>query len=187
MLGKGAIVTGGASGIGAATVERFVAEGARVVIADLNDELGASLAERLGPDSARYLRTDVTSQEDVQRLFDEAESFVAADRYDAFGRTISQSGSLASANPYRFSSKEYYATSFFYAYRHRLYDPALQRWITEDPLGIDQGPNLYQFVGNSPVHRIDPWGLSDAIISDERLEMAGRSRVAKARRVEQDR
>lgn len=79
MQGKGAIVTGGASGIGAAAVERFVAEGARVVIADLNDQLGASLAERLGPDSARYLRTDVTSQDDVQRLFDEAESFGGVD------------------------------------------------------------------------------------------------------------
>ncbi len=50
--GKVAIVTGGASGIGAATVQRFVAEGARVVIADLNDEAGEGVARGLGAAAA---------------------------------------------------------------------------------------------------------------------------------------
>jgi D-arabinose 1-dehydrogenase-like Zn-dependent alcohol dehydrogenase len=45
-------VTGGASGIGAATCRRFVAEGARVVVADVNDDAGASLARSLGADEA---------------------------------------------------------------------------------------------------------------------------------------
>src|SRR2546430_3945474 len=47
--GKVAIVTGGASGIGAATARRFVAEGAPVVIADLNDEAGEAGGRRPGP------------------------------------------------------------------------------------------------------------------------------------------
>jgi len=50
LLGKVAIITGGASGIGAGIVERFLAEGARVVIADIEQGRGQGLAARLGGD-----------------------------------------------------------------------------------------------------------------------------------------
>ncbi|HWA78636.1 MAG TPA: 3-hydroxyacyl-CoA dehydrogenase [Polyangiaceae bacterium] len=59
------IVTGGSSGLGAATVKRFHAAGARVVIADVNVELGESLASELG-DGAAFRRTDVTSEPDAE-------------------------------------------------------------------------------------------------------------------------
>ena len=61
---KVAVITGGASGMGAATVRRFVAEGAQVVICDLNEEAGAALAESLG-DAAVFVKTDVTQEGDV--------------------------------------------------------------------------------------------------------------------------
>ncbi|OOK70204.1 short chain dehydrogenase family protein [Mycobacterium kansasii] len=48
LAGKVAVVTGGASGIGRATVERFVTEGARVVIADVDEDAGRALASALG-------------------------------------------------------------------------------------------------------------------------------------------
>ncbi len=67
--GKVAIVTGGARGLGGATVELFAEEGARVVIADLRDEEGQALAERLG-DAVRYCRTDVSKRDEVQALVD---------------------------------------------------------------------------------------------------------------------
>jgi NAD(P)-dependent dehydrogenase (short-subunit alcohol dehydrogenase family) len=65
--GKVAIVTGGTSGIGLASVERFVAEGAQVAIADIEDELGASIAERLG-ENALYVHTDVTNEDAIEAL-----------------------------------------------------------------------------------------------------------------------
>lgn len=69
LTGKVAIITGGASGIGRATVELFVAEGAKVVIADIQDEAGESLAARLGG-AAVYKRTDVGNEADVQAVVD---------------------------------------------------------------------------------------------------------------------
>ena len=60
-------MTGGASGIGRATVERFVQEGANVVIADLQDDKGERLVEELGA-STRYLRVDVGEEADIEAL-----------------------------------------------------------------------------------------------------------------------
>jgi len=67
--GKIAIITGGTSGIGEATAEIFVREGAQVVIAGRSEEKGANIAQRLG-DSAVYRRTDVTREEDIKALVD---------------------------------------------------------------------------------------------------------------------
>ena len=67
--GKVAIVTGGASGLGRASVELFVEEGAKVVIADVNDEQGEALAAELG-DAAVFKKTDVADAEQVQSLVD---------------------------------------------------------------------------------------------------------------------
>ena len=66
---KIAIVTGGASGLGRATVELFHREGAKVVIADVNSDAGGQLASDLG-DGAAFRTTDVSSAEDVEGLID---------------------------------------------------------------------------------------------------------------------
>lgn len=67
--GKIAIVTGGASGLGKATVELFVKEGARVVIADVNSELGEDMAATLG-DAAIFRKTNVSDAVDMENLID---------------------------------------------------------------------------------------------------------------------
>ncbi|QIM20384.1 3-oxoacyl-ACP reductase [Phycicoccus sp. HDW14] len=64
--GKVAVVTGGCSGIGLATVRRFAEEGATVVVGDLADDAGEALAAEIG---GAYVHTDVASKEDVDRLF----------------------------------------------------------------------------------------------------------------------
>ncbi|GAA5119349.1 3-oxoacyl-ACP reductase [Alloalcanivorax gelatiniphagus] len=68
--GRTAVVTGGCSGIGLATVRRFVEEGARVVVGDIDDAAGEALAAELGgPDVVTYVHVDVTSKDEVDALF----------------------------------------------------------------------------------------------------------------------
>ena len=67
--GKGAIVSGGASGLGEATVRRLHAAGAQVVIADVNPEKGEPLAEELG---ITFVQTDVREEDQVQAAVDKA-------------------------------------------------------------------------------------------------------------------
>ena len=64
--GKVAIVTGGASGLGEATVEAYVAKGAKVAIFDLNGERAAAVIERVGADNARFWQVDVSSEASVR-------------------------------------------------------------------------------------------------------------------------
>ncbi len=64
--GRVAVVTGGCSGIGLASVRRLAAEGARIVIGDVDDARGPVVAESV---QGTYVRTDVTSKEDVDALF----------------------------------------------------------------------------------------------------------------------
>ncbi len=69
--GRGALVSGVASGLGAATARMLVEAGARVVIADVNDQLGQKLAQELGP-SVIFVKTDITQEEQVQKLIEQA-------------------------------------------------------------------------------------------------------------------
>lgn len=70
ITGASAIVTGGASGIGAACARALAAQGARVVVADLNEDLGTQVAEEIG---GAFVKVDVTSTEDLTAAIDKAE------------------------------------------------------------------------------------------------------------------
>jgi 3-oxoacyl-[acyl-carrier protein] reductase len=67
-----AVITGGAQGIGLAVAERFVAEGARVVLADLDGAAAEAAAKELGPDVATGIACDVVNGDDVERALETA-------------------------------------------------------------------------------------------------------------------
>jgi len=71
-----AVVTGGASGLGEATVRQIVEQGGKSIIFDVNDERGQAIVEELGQ-HALYVRVDVTKEEDVATGLEQA--------IDAFG------------------------------------------------------------------------------------------------------
>jgi len=117
----------------------------------------------------------------VTYMLNSSQTMVASYRYDPFGNTISSSGTLASANVYRFSSKEIHVNSGMYYYGYRFYDPNLQRWMNRDPLAergfreevayvlsakrhVETELTLYTFVINDPLRRADRLGLGQGIL-----------------------
>ena len=70
--GKFCVVTGGASGLGAATAQYLVAQGAKVILVDMNQEIGHQLQQQLG-ENAEFIAVDVTDENQVQQLFNHIE------------------------------------------------------------------------------------------------------------------
>ena len=90
---------------------------------------------------------------------------VASYEYDAFGRTIAQSGAMADEFPFRFSTKYYDAEAKLYYYGERFYSPEMGRWLNRDPIEEDGGDNLYAFCGNNGINLYDALGESPEFIS----------------------
>ncbi|OBI16539.1 oxidoreductase [Mycobacterium sp. E2327] len=93
LAGKVAVVTGGASGIGRGIVEKFVAEGARVVIADVETETGEALSAALGPDTF-FRRTDVSDPEQVGSLVT-----AAAEKFGGLHVMVNNAGISTTMHP----------------------------------------------------------------------------------------
>ena len=68
--GKVAAITGGASGLGEATVRHFLQSGAKVVILDLNDENAKKLIDELGDENLKYINTNIMEEEPVKKAMD---------------------------------------------------------------------------------------------------------------------
>ncbi|MCO8042933.1 3-hydroxyacyl-CoA dehydrogenase [Acinetobacter bohemicus] len=71
--GKVIVVTGGASGLGAATATHLVEQGAQVILVDMNQELGIALAQQLG-EQAEFVQLDVTDEQEVETFFAQVEN-----------------------------------------------------------------------------------------------------------------
>jgi RHS repeat-associated protein len=76
--------------------------------------------------------------------------------YSAFGEAL-HTGTLDS--PWQFSSQRMDPETHLLHFLKRIYDPEIGRWLTPDPAGFVDGPNLYAYVSNNPLTHIDPLGL----------------------------
>jgi RHS repeat-associated protein len=86
--------------------------------------------------------------------------------YNPFGETIRASGALATFNPFRFSTKFADDETELSYYGYRYYSANNGRWVGRDPKGEDGGLNLFGFTQNSPIHRVDPFGLTSGSLPE---------------------
>jgi NAD(P)-dependent dehydrogenase (short-subunit alcohol dehydrogenase family) len=91
--GQVTVVTGAASGIGAAIAERFVGEGARCMLVDIQDDAGRDVARRLG-DAATFVHGDVTIEDDVAGAI-----AAAVDRFGTVDCVVNNAGILGAVGP----------------------------------------------------------------------------------------
>ena len=102
----------------------------------------------------------------VLALANSSGSIVESYVYDAYGNVTIKNGSgnviptSAYGNRFLFQGREYDYTTQLYHFRARWYDPETGRWLSNDPIGISGGLNLYAFCSNDPVNFVDPIGLA---------------------------
>ena len=117
-------------------------------------------------DAAGQTKTRLYTYEangNVGQLVDGTTGVVVAHyAYAPFGTTLTASGTAATANPFRFSTKYTDADTTLVYYGYRFYSPTLGlgRWLTRDPIGESDSPGLYMFVGNNPLAWFDSNGLA---------------------------
>ncbi len=157
--GRVAIVTGGASGIGAATAELFVAEGAKVLIADMQEERGEETAAALG-ESAAFHRVDVTKEADVAAAVD-----AAVDRWGGLDVMFNNAGFGGALGPIETTTVEDFDLTFdvlvkgvFLGIKHAA--PAMRERgagsiiNTASVAGLQAGwsPHLYSVAKSAVIH-----------------------------------
>jgi len=89
--------------------------------------------------------------------------------YEPFGNTTVTSGS--STNSYEYTGRENDGTGLFYN-RARYYSPTVQRFVSEDPIGLSGGINIYAYGANNPLSFVDPSGLYCRMSAWDRFSLA---------------
>ena len=131
--------------------------------------IGGLLARTDGSGSTFY---HADGNGNITYLETSAQGLGAKYRYDPFGNLTSSSGTYATANTYRFSSKEWVPSVNGYYYLYRFYVPGIERWLNRDPIGepgfelirhgavnaLAGGANRYEFGPNNPLSGFDPDG-----------------------------
>ena len=115
------------------------------------------LARVLSDGTIRYYQADALGS--VIALTDDLGNIKTQYNYSPFGET-EISGEI-SDNPFQYTGRENDGTGLYY-YRARYYSPRLKRFVSEDPIGFAGGINMFVYVGNSPINKIDPFGLYES-------------------------
>jgi RHS repeat-associated protein len=110
--------------------------------------------EMIGTSSYFYSRDHLGS---IREMTDSSGNIQARYDYDPYGRASQVQGTLAS--DFQYAGYYEHATSGLNLTLFRAYDPNTAKWLSRDLLGIAGGINLYGYVGNNPVNKIDSMGL----------------------------
>ncbi len=126
----------------------------------LGEGLGAEIGAALLIENKGVLYLPVHDLSGHVRLLIDTQTMAVAQTldYSAFGPEDHPEETLT---PWTFSSKRVDSLTGYIFFGRRYYDPSTLTWLTLDPLGFDEGPNLYAYVRNSPLSSIDLYGLYD--------------------------
>jgi RHS repeat-associated protein len=130
---------------------------------DLGTPAGTILADVAGDSSTedyRYYAHDIIKS--TRGLFSESKAELATGEFTPYGEIYSLTGSEITT--FAFTGYKWDATAELLLSPYRAYLPGAGRWITRDPLGMVDGPNVYSYVGGNPSSRTDPLGLNWCII-----------------------
>ncbi|TWT29628.1 RHS repeat domain-containing protein [Blastopirellula retiformator] len=85
--------------------------------------------------------------------------------YSVFGEVTSQTNSSLDALPFYYTARYFDAATGLQYNTNRWYNPELNRWMSQDPIGFDAGDaNLYRYVGNGFTNAVDPSGLEEEAV-----------------------
>jgi len=93
-------------------------------------------------------------------------ALLAMYEYDPYGNVTSEMGSYATANAWRFSTKQFDAETGLGYWGYRYYSPTLGRWISRDPIEEGDGPNVYAYVADAPSQDTDYLGMGTILGGD---------------------
>jgi RHS repeat-associated protein len=118
--------------------------------------IGTVLADLAGTTpatgTARYYHQDNIGS--TRRLVNASKTTISAIMYDPFGAGMGGSGTT-----HLYTGHDWDETSELYYAPYRYYSPEFARWLTRDPLGMVDGPNVYAYVANNPINSYDLLGL----------------------------
>jgi RHS repeat-associated protein len=107
--------------------------------------------------SVSYYEGDGLDSGSISSLSNSAGTLASTYTYDSFGKLTNSTGSIT--NPFQYTAREFDSETNLYSYRARYYDPAVGRFLSEDPRTFDSDVNFYDYVYNSPLNFTDPSGM----------------------------
>ena len=140
----------------------------RVLGLSYGAEIGAAVAFELNGNIYAPINDPLGN---VVTLLDKEGNLVESYRYTAFGEIEAGSNHTVD-NPWMYSSKRFDAETGFIYFGRRYYAPDIGRWITPDPAGYADGPNLYAYVHNHPLAYIDPDGQFAFLLAPLAISLA---------------
>jgi RHS repeat-associated protein len=114
--------------------------------------------EGAGTGDRRFLHADERGS--VVAVSDSAGAVIGTNVYDEYGN-----GAATNLGRFRYTGQMWLPTLGMYHYKARVFSPTLGRFLQPDPIGYDDGMNMYAYVGADPVNATDPTGTQIVVIS----------------------